>query len=156
MTAVREIHGRHLQQDITQGNLVSDALSTTLPITNAAISATITVGAEGTPAANQRAVTITLLNANGVAINYIQTFEVIVYADATRAALCTTGGSSAMAAVTGIIVSQPLAKKHYFCQTNASGLCVLTWIDTATETVALGVILPNGMLGAISAAFANA
>ena len=156
MTAVREIHGRHLEQDIAQGHLVSDALSLTLPITNPAIYANITVGAEGTPLANQRLVTITLVNANGVAINYIQVFDVIVYTGAGGTALATTGGSAAMVSGgTGIVISQPAAKKHYVCQTAATGICTLVWEDTATETVALGVILPN-KIRVMTAAFANA
>jgi hypothetical protein len=81
--AVTSIRGRKLGLGVT-GELISNDIQISRPCVNA----TITVGAE---AANVRAITIQLLDADGQDIDYAETVEIIMYLDAAqRYRWCTT------------------------------------------------------------------
>lgn len=142
------IHGRRLGLAAT-GQLVSRDIDISQPC----VDATITVGVETT---DVRPITIQLLDANGSDIDYIETVELFVFADATRTAIATTGGSTGIAIGTdGAILSTVTAKLHFVLSSEADGDIDLTWTDIGTESVALGVRLPNGRF-VMTAAFANA
>ncbi len=128
-------------------------VSNSIDITQPCIDAEITVGAEST---NVRAITIQLKDALGNDIDYVETVDVFVFADATRTAIATTGGSTGIAIGTdGAILTTVTAKKHFVVSSESDGDIDLTWTDTGTESVALGVRLPNGRF-VMTAAFANA
>lgn len=134
----------------SKGNLATKGGS--IDITQPCVDATITVGDEST---NVRAITIQLKDAYGADINYVETVELFVFADATRTAICTTGGSTGIAIGTdGAILSTIVAKKHFVLSSESDGDIDLTWTDTGTESVALGLRLPNGRF-VMTAAFAN-
>lgn len=114
--------------------------------------ATITVSSE---TADVRTLTVQVTDALGASIAQQVLLDVVVYASAAATALAGTGGSTGIAATAGLIVATITAKKVFKMQTTAAGLLTLTWTDTGTESVAVGVWLPNGKL-VITAAFANA
>jgi hypothetical protein len=117
------------------------------------VDATITVGSEST---NVRAITIQLLDADGNDVSEVTVVELFVLADATGTAIATTGGSTGIEAGTdGAILSTLVAKKHFVLSSEADGDIDLTWTDTGTESVALGLKLPNGNI-IVTSAFANA
>lgn len=145
---LKSIYGRLLGVAST-GQLVSNGIDISRPC----VDATITVGAEVT---NVRAITIQLLDANGADIDYVETVDLYVFADATRTAIATTGGSTGIEIDTdGAILDTVLAKLHFVLSSEADGDIDLTWTDIGTESVALGVRLPNGRF-VMTAAFANA
>tara|TARA_R110000868_G_scaffold98841_1_gene272159 strand:+ start:340 stop:729 length:390 start_codon:yes stop_codon:yes gene_type:complete len=115
-------------------------------------SATITVSAEAT---DVRTLTVQVTDALGASIAQQVLLDVIVYTTAAATALATTGGSTGIASTAGVTIVTVTAKKVFKMQTTAAGLLTLTWTDTGTESVAVGVWLPNGKL-IITAAFANA
>jgi hypothetical protein len=111
-----------------------------IPITNNAVDAVIT-----TPAAQATAIAIQLTNDDGSAIAHAQDVEAWVFADAARAALATTGGSTGIAiGANGYIAQTRVSKKLFTCVTDATGLLKLTWTDNASEAAFLGVRLPSG------------
>lgn len=119
-----------------QGQLVQGDI----PVTNNAADAVIT-----TPAAQATAISIQLTNADGSAIAHAQDLDVWVFADAARAALATTGGSTGIAiGANGYIAYTQTAKKVFRCMTDATGLLKLSWTDNAAEAAFLGVRLPSG------------
>lgn len=123
-----------------------------LNLTQPCVDATIAVGAE---ANDVRPITIQLLDANGLDINYVETVEIIVFASAAMTAFATTGGSTGLAIGTDGALLAVVAKKLFRATSEADGDIDLTWTDTATEPVAIGVRLPNGRV-VVSEAFANA
>jgi hypothetical protein len=142
------IHGRKLGLAKT-GNLVANSKAISQPCVDAAI----TVGAENT---NVRAIAIQLKDANGNDINYAEIVTIYVFADATMQALATTGGSTGIAIGTdGTILNTVLAKKIFTVVSEADGDIDLTWTDTATESVVLGIRMPSGRI-VLSSPFANA
>lgn len=120
-----------------KGNLLANGLEITAPCADA----TITVGAEST---NVRAITIQLKDANGDDINYAETVEIILYADAAKAAFVATGGSTGIAIGTDGALLAIVAKKYFLATSETDGDIDLTWTDTGTEAAFLGVRLPNG------------
>lgn len=149
MTAV-SIHGRRLGIDAKRGNLKAKGGS--LAITQPCVDATITVGAENT---DVRAITIQLKDAVGNDIDYVETVEIIVFSSAAMTAFAGTGGSTGIAIGTDGALLAIVAKKYFLATSEADGDIDLTWTDTGTETVAIGVRLPNGRV-VVSSAFANA
>jgi hypothetical protein len=144
------IHGRRLGIKVPSGNLVGK--SGTVNISQPCADASITVGAENT---NVRAITIQLKDVNGNDINYVETVEIIVFTSAAMTAFATTGGSTGLAIGTDGALLAIVAKKLFIATSEADGDIDLTWTDTATESVAVGVRLPNGRV-VVSEAFANA
>lgn len=117
-----------------------------------AVGATFSVGAEAT---DVRTITIQLTDATGAALTYRQQFFLGVFTSTAASALATTGGSTGIAASTNTALGALIAKKLFFIMPSSTSLATLTWTDTSTETVALGVFLPSGKM-AMSDAFANA
>lgn len=140
------IHGRRLGL-ARDGSLVGNEV----PITQPAVDATITVGDEST---NVRAITIQIKDANGDAITYAETVDIIMFTDATMTAFAATGGSTGIAVGSNGALLAVVAKKLFIATTEATGELDLTWTDTGTEGVAVGVRLPNGRV-VVSAGFAN-
>ena len=142
------IHGRKLSTS-KECNLTAQSKRMTHPC----IDATITVGDE---AANVRAITIQLTDANGDDVSEVTVIEAFVMSDATGTAIATTGGSTGIAIGTdGAILTTITAKKHFVLSSESDGDIDLTWTDTGTESVALALKMPNGNM-ITTAAFANA
>lgn len=131
------------------GNLVANRGD--LAITQPCVDCSITVGAEST---NVRAITIQLKDANGADIAYVENVEIIVYASAAMTAYASTGGSTGLAIGTDGALLAVVAKKYFVATSEADGDIDLTWTDTGTESVAVGVRLPNGRV-VVTDAFAN-
>ena len=143
------VHGRKL--GITAKGNVSGGQNKR--ITHPCVDATITVGDEST---NVRAITIQLLDANGDDVSEVTVVELFVFANAAGTAIATTGGSTGIEIGTdGAILSTLVAKKHFVLSSESDGDIDLTWTDTGTESVALGLKLPNGNI-VVTSAFANA
>ena len=122
-----------------------------LNITQPCVDCSITVAAEDT---NARAITIQLKDANGADINYVENVEIIVYASAAMTAYASTGGSTGIAIGTDGALLAVVAKKYFLATSESDGDIDLTWTDTGSESVAVGVRLPNGRV-VVSDAFAN-
>ena len=144
--ALTSIEGRRLGQGRTL-QLTSHGVDITQPC----VDASITIGAE---VANQRTITIQLKDAAGRDIAYVETFELIVFASAAMTAFATTGGSTGVAIGTDGAALAVVAKKLFLCTSESDGDWDGTWTDTGTESVAIGVRLPNGRV-VVSAACAN-
>lgn len=123
-----------------------------IQITRPCVDASITVGDEN---ANVRAITIQLKDADGNDIDYVETVEVIVFANAAMTAFAGTGGSTGLAIGTDGALLAVVAKKYFLATSEADGDIDLTWTDIGTESVAVGVRLPNGRV-VVTDAFANA
>lgn len=122
------------------------------PFTEDAVDATITVGAE---ASDARAITVTFLDANGVAVDTYVRGELHVLLDAAGAAYVVTGGSTGIAQGASGKILATVAKKIFKYTSTVAGVLTLTWTDTGTEAAYLGVLLPNGRM-VISSALTNA
>lgn len=144
--ALVTIEGRRLGQGRTL-QLTSNGIDITQPC----VDATITVGAEST---NVRAITIQLKDARGADIAYAETVEIIMYGAADMLSFASTGGSTGIAIGTDGALLAVVAKKYFLATSEADGDIDLTWTDTGSESVALGVRLPNGRV-VVTAAFAN-
>lgn len=142
------LHGRALGHNTIRGNLVGNGLNVTQPC----VDASITVGSES---ANVRNITIQLKDANGADINYAETVEIIVFGAADMLSFASTGGSTGIAIGTDGALLAVVAKKYFLATSETDGDIDLTWTDTGTESVAVGVRLPNGRV-VVTAAFANA
>lgn len=146
------LHGLRLGL-ASQGNLVSMAQGSELPLTSPCADCSITVGAE---ISNARAITIQLKDATGADINYSEIVDVFVFLDAAGLALATTGGSTGIAIGTdGAILNTVVAKKIFLVNSEVDGDIDLSWTDTGTEAAYLGVRLPNGRV-VVSSALTNA
>lgn len=130
-------------------------ISNEIEITRPCVDATITVGAEGASVANQREITIQLKDADGNDIDYVETFEIIMFTTAARTAFATTGGSTGLAIGTDGALLAIVAKKHFIATSEADGDWDGTYVDTGTEPVFMGVRLPNGRI-VMSSALTNA
>ena len=144
--ALTSVHGRKLGVGAL-GQLTAQDVDITQPCADA----TITVGAENT---NVRAITIQLKTADGKDINYVETVEIIVFDSAAMTGFASTGGSTGIAIGTDGALLALVAKKVFLATSEADGDIDLTWTDTGTESVALGVRLPNGRV-VVTSAFAN-
>ncbi len=147
MAVFTSLHGRRL--GIGAANqLVSHDINISQPC----VDATITVGAE---ASNVRAITIQLKDANGNDINYVETVQVAVFANAALTAFASTGGSIGIAIGTDGALLPIVAKKLFLLTSEADGDIDLTWTDTGTEAAYLALYLPNGRV-IVSDALTNA
>lgn len=144
------IHGKSLGLT-KEGSLAGNGKQ----ITSRCVDATITVSAEGTPAANQRTITIQLLDAYGRDIDYVETVEIIMYLNAARTAFVLTGGSTGIAIAADGALLALVAKKVFLATSEADGDLLLTWTDIGTEVAFLGLRLPNGRV-IMSSALTNA
>lgn len=121
-------------------------------LSNEAADAVITVGAE---VADVRAITIQLTDANGLNLSNAEIVDVYMFTTVAHTALATTGGSTGIAiGASGTILRTVTAKKQFEIVSTAAGLIALTWTDTGTEAVVLGVRLPTGVW-VYTASFAN-
>lgn len=123
---------------------------TGVAITNPCVNASIVV----TVGDDLGTVVIQLQDANGNDIDYVETVMVVLYTTAARTAFATTGGSTGLAIGTDGALLALVAKKVFLVTSEADGDIDFTWTDTATESVALALYLPNGNV-VTSAAFAN-
>ena len=136
--SLTSIHGRKLGLNAA-GNLSANGIDITAPCADA----TITVGAE---AANVRAITIQLLDAEGNDIDYVEEVELVMFLNAARTAYVVTGGSTGIAIGTDGALQTILAKKVFRATSESDGDIDLTWTDTGTEVAFLGVRLPTGRI----------
>lgn len=141
------LHGKRLGIG-AKGNLVGNEKQVTRPC----VDATISVGDE---VADVRAITIQLKDIDGNDIDYVETVELIVFADSTMTAFASTGGSTGIAIGTDGALLAVVAKKYFLATSESDGDIDLTWTDTGTEAAYLGVRLPNGRV-VLSDALTNA
>lgn len=130
------------------GQAVSNGVNTTALCADASI----TVGDETT---NVRPITIQLKDANGNDIDYAEVVKLYVFSDATKQALATGGSTGIAAGTDGAILRTITAKKQFELVSESDGDIDLTWTDTGTESVVLGLLLPTGRW-VLTDAFANA
>lgn len=136
----------------------SNLLINNKPATRPAVDATIAVSAEGATAADTRDLIITVKDADGNVIDYIETLELIVLLDAGGVDFVATGGTTGITVNAAAPVGKLLAlvaKKVFRAFTSVAGVLNLRWLDTGTEVAFLGVRLPNGRI-IISTALTNA
>lgn len=145
---IRSMHGSALGQD-ARGNLVARG---SINLTQPCADCSITVSAETT---NVRTITIQLKDANGADIDYAEIVRVYVFSDATMQALATGGSTGIAIGTDGTIFDTVIAKKIFEIVSESDGDIDLTWTDTGTESVVVGVRLPSGRM-VLSDAFANA
>jgi len=153
MSGFNSLIGKALGQDQTNKALISRGFEITRP----AVNATITVSAEGATTADTRDIVVSLLDAEGVAIDTVEEVELHMFLTADRLAYVVTGGSTGItlgAAGAGAVLDI-VAKKVFVATTEATGILDLDWLDTGTEAAFLGVKLPNGRY-VMSAALTNA
>lgn len=132
------------------GQMVHRRKGTIVDITSPAIEAEIDVAAE---ISNVRKITVQLHGAGTDALTDAVAVDVLVL-NGAGTAFATTGGSTGIeidnvGAVLGVV-----AKKMFVGLTDDTGKLTLKWTDTGTESVSLGIRLPNGVV-VRSAAFAN-
>jgi hypothetical protein len=109
------------------------------------------IGAEDT---NVRAITIQLKDSQGFDLAHVQGVVMGVFADAGAAAFA-TGGSTGIAIGTDGALLAIVAKKLFMLTSESDGDIDLTWTDTGSEAVYLGILIPNGRF-AMSAVIQNA
>lgn len=134
------------------GELATKLGGTIRRITNPVVTATISVAAEIT---DVRIATITLKDRKGNAVAENTVVDLLVLKGSDTADFATTGGSTGIAASTAGKVLTIVAKKLFKVISKNDGTIVVTWTDTGTESVAIGIRLPNGNM-VIGTPFANA
>lgn len=130
------IHGRRLMV-AEAGNLVSNGKQIHSPC----VDATVAVSATAT---SPRAITITLKDSEGRAIDYAENVEIIVYSTTGMVAFTTTGGSTGLAIGANGALLALVAKKVFKAISDTSGVITLTHTDSGSDACYLGVKLPNG------------
>lgn len=135
-TPLVPVYGRQFQLG-TKGNYFTNDIETT----PACVDATVTVSDEST---NVRTITIQLKDANGSDIDYVESFEIGVFTDATRTAFATTGGSTGIAIGTDGALLALVAKKYFVATSEADGDWDGTYTDTGSESCYVGIRLPSG------------
>jgi len=141
--AYKSLFGRRLGLG-PYNELMSANSGSNLRLTSRVATATITVSAEGATVANQRNISITLKDANGVAINYAETFEIVLYSSSAMTDFVGTGGSTGIAAGASGKILAVIAKKLFRAITTTAGVCEVIYTDTGTDAGYLAVRLPNG------------
>lgn len=126
-----------LLQLTPKNNLVSNDIQVTAP----AVDAVVTVGAE---ASDARAITIQLNDSLGKPIDYAEEVEIATFTTQARAAYAVTGGSTGIAIGASGSLSTIVAKKRFYATSTTAGVIALTYTDTGTEAMAIGVRLPSG------------
>lgn len=133
---VRQILGR-LFGIAEAGNLYMDGKAVSSPC----VDATVVVDPTST---SPRAITVTLKDAEGRAIDYAENVELIVYSTTAMVDFTATGGSTGLAiGASGKLLAQ-VAKKVFKAISTTAGVIALTHTDTGTDACYLGVRLPNG------------
>ncbi|TGQ11213.1 hypothetical protein EN858_14925 [Mesorhizobium sp. M4B.F.Ca.ET.215.01.1.1] len=123
------------------GQLAAQNPTAVLDITPKCVDASITVGAE---AADVRAITITLKDVHGNAIDYAETVDIVMLLNSGGTDFVATGGSTGIAIGASGKLLAIVAKKVFKAISTTSGVIALTWTDTGTEAAFLGLYLPNG------------
>jgi hypothetical protein len=123
------------------GQVASQTPTTILDITPKCVDASISVGAE---VADVRAITITLKDAHGNAIDYAETVDIVMLLNSGGTDFVATGGSTGIAIGASGKLLAIVAKKVFKAISTTSGVIALTWTDTGTEAAFLGLYLPNG------------
>ena len=121
-------------------------VSNGVDVTSKAADATITISAEGATVANQRDITITLKDSDGRALDYAETFEIVVFLNSTLTDFVVTGGSTGIAAGASGKILVVVAKKLFRAITTTAGVCQVIYTDTGTEAGYLAVRLPGGRI----------
>lgn len=141
MAAYKSILGRRF--GLGNNNQLS---SNGIDISRPCVDATITVSAEGATVANQRDITITLKDSNGIAINYAEMVELIVFSSSAMTDFTATGGSTGIAAGASGKILALVAKKVFRAISTTAGALAVIYTDTGTDAAYLGVRLPNGRI----------
>ncbi|RWG25800.1 hypothetical protein [Mesorhizobium sp.] len=123
------------------GQVASQQPSQVIDITPKCVDASITVGAE---ASDVRAITITLKDVHGNAIDYAETVDIVMLLNSGGTDFVATGGSTGIAIGASGKLLTIIAKKVFKAISTTSGVIALTWTDTGTEAAFLGLYLPNG------------
>lgn len=127
-----------------------------IPLHAACLDASVTVSAEGATTADVRDILITLKDADGNAIDYVEEVEIAMFLDAARVAYVVTGGSTGLEfKATYGALQTIVAKKRFRAVSSAAGLIALKWTDSGTEVAFLGIKLPSGRW-VMSSALTNA
>lgn len=126
------------------GQVASQNPTAIFDITPKCVDASITVSAEGTPGADQRAITITLKDIHGNAIDYAETVDIVMLLNSGGTDFVATGGSTGIAIGASGKLLAIVAKKVFKAISTTSGVIALTWTDTGTEAAFLGLYLPGG------------
>jgi hypothetical protein len=142
-TSYKNILGKRLGLG-AYNELLTNSTGTYKQLTSKAVSATITISAEGATQADQRDITITLLDGNGNALDYAEEFTIENYAASTMLDW-STGGSTGLAQGASGKLLALVAKKVFKGITTTSGVITLTYVDTGTVASYLGITLPNGV-----------
>ena len=135
------IHGRLLGIG-REGALLANNVEITRPCADA----TITVSAEGASTANTRDIVIQLKTADGSDINYVETVEIIMFLNAAQTAFVVTGGSTGISIGSDGALLTVVSKKLFYATSESDGDLSLDYLDTGTETVFMGLRLPNGRI----------
>lgn len=135
----KSIMGRRLGLG-AYGELASNSTGTPVAITHKAVTASAVIGAE---ASDARAITVTLKDAHGVAIDSIEACTLEVYTDSTMADW-SAGGSTGLAQGASGKLLALVAKKSFRAITTSAGVIAISYTDTGTTASYLGVILGNG------------
>lgn len=134
------------------GQIATQQPTSVIDITPKCADASITVGAE---AADVRAITITLKDIHGNAIDYAEVVDIIMLLNSSGTDFVATGGSTGIAIGASGKLQTILAKKRFTAISTTAGVIALTWTDTGTEAAYLGLVLPTGRM-IISSALTNA
>ena len=142
---------RALENTIVDRAAVTDLDNVLSKHTGKLSGATITIGAEN---ANVRAITIQLTDEAGVDLDHVAQVRLVVFADSGGAALATGGSTGIAIGTDGAIVATHTAKLVFDLVSESDGDIDLTWTDTGTEEVYLGLVMPQGNI-VFSDAIAN-
>lgn len=115
-------------------------------VTRPAVTATISISAEGASVANQRDITITLKDKNGKAIDYAEVFEILLFSSSAMTDFVATGGSTGLAAGASGKLQAIVAKKLFRAISTTAGVVACIYTDTGTDAGYLAVRLPNGQI----------
>jgi|SRR5882724_2287176 len=113
------------------------------------LAADYTIGAEST---NVRALEIQLKDIDGNDLTEVTPITLGVFSSATGTGFA-TGGSTGIAIGTDGALLAVVAKKLFLITSEADGHIDLTWTDTGTEAVYLGIVSGNTLI--MSAVIAN-
>lgn len=112
-------------------------------ISSPCVDATVAVSATAT---SPRAITITLKDMDGNAIDYSEVVDIIVFSSTAMTDFTATGGSTGLAIGANGKLLAMVAKKLFRAISDTSGVITLTHTDTGSDAVYHGVRLPNGVV----------
>lgn len=113
-------------------------------LTSPIVNVTGTISAEGATVANQRDISLTLLDDQGDAINFAGMVELIVFSSSAMTDFTATGGSTGIAAGASGKILALAAKKVFRAISTTAGVIAVIYTDTGSDAAYLGVRLPNG------------